>query len=134
MANPFLSPEWLREARALRAQYGGNHSFPHVVRLNLIVTEVPFGDSPVLAHVDTSSGELDVDTGHVQVPDLTVTVDYLTAKAILVEGNPQAATQAFMAGKIRVEGDMAKLMLALQGTPTDGASDDFATKLREITD
>ena len=35
--------------------------------------------------------------------DLTVTVDYETAKAILVEGNAQAAMQAFMAGRIKIE-------------------------------
>jgi len=32
-----------------------------------------------------------------------VTVDYITAKAILVDGNPQAAMTAFMNGKIRLE-------------------------------
>ena len=40
------------------------------------------------------------------------------AKAILVEGNPQVGMQAFMQGKVRVEGDMAKLMM-LQGAPPD---------------
>ena len=133
MANPFLSPEWVHEARALRAEFPATPALSQVVKLNLIVTEVPFGDGPINAHVDTSSGALDVDTGHVDAPDLTVTVDYLTAKAILVEGNPQAAMQAFMAGKVRVEGDMAKLM-ALQVAPTDGSSEAFAARLREITD
>jgi hypothetical protein len=132
MANPFLSPEWVLEARKLREEYGGTHSFSQVVRLNLIVTEVPFGDGPIEAHVDTSSGELDVDTGHVSAPDLTVTVDYQTAKAILVDGNPQAGMQAFMAGKVRVEGDMSKLM-ALQVAPTDGPGEEFANRLRQIT-
>ena len=42
-----------------------------------------------------------------------MTVDYLTAKAIIVDGNPQAGMQAFMAGKIKVQGDMTKMM-ALQ--------------------
>jgi putative sterol carrier protein len=62
-------------------------------------------------------------------------VDYDTAKAILIEGNPQAGMQAFMAGKVRVEGDMAKLM-ALQATPATGDSNaaELATRLREITE
>ena len=46
-----------------------------------------------------------------------MTVDYDTAKAILIEGNPQAGMQAFMAGKVKVEGDMAKLM-ALRPPPS----------------
>ena len=84
--------------------------------MNLVVTTVPFSDEDILAHMDTTSGELVLDTGHIENQDLKVVVDYDTAKAILIEGNPQAGMQAFMAGKIRVEGDMAKLM-ALQAAP-----------------
>jgi putative sterol carrier protein len=42
--------------------------------------------------------------------------------------------QAFMAGKIRVEGDMAKLM-ALQMAPVGGDSSaaEMANRLKEIT-
>jgi putative sterol carrier protein len=84
--------------------------------------------------MDTSSGELVLDVGHLEVQDLKVTVDYDTAKAILVEGNPQAGMQAFMAGKVRVEGDMAKLM-ALQTAPaaSDSSAAELATRLRDIT-
>ncbi|HUZ09358.1 MAG TPA: SCP2 sterol-binding domain-containing protein [Acidimicrobiales bacterium] len=134
MANPFLSDEWLYEARKLRSEYEGKTApFPNVVRMNLVVNEVPFGDGVIDAHLDTSSGELDLDTGHLESPDLTVTVDYLTAKAILIDGNPQAGMQAFMAGKVRVVGDMAKLM-ALQIAPPDGSAQELAGRLREITD
>ncbi len=62
-----------------------------------------------------------------------VTVDYATAKAILVEGNAQAGMQAFMAGKVRVEGDMTKLMV-LQTSPQDGSAQELAARLREITE
>ena len=121
-AYPFLSDEWLDEARKIRAEYEGKTPpFPHKVRMNLVVTAVPFSEDDILAHMDTSSGELVLDTGHVDEQDLKVTVDYDTAKAILIEGNPQAGMQAFMAGKVRVEGDMAKLM-ALQASPAAGDS------------
>ncbi|HEY3942612.1 MAG TPA: SCP2 sterol-binding domain-containing protein [Acidimicrobiales bacterium] len=134
MANPFLSDAWLREARALRAEFGPSlPSPPQGVRMNLVVNEVPFGDGAIDAHLDTSSGALDLETGHVERPDLTVTVDYVTAKAILVDNNPQAAMQAFMAGKVRVEGDMAKLM-TLQLSPPNGSAQQFADRLRAITD
>jgi hypothetical protein len=109
-------------------------SFPHAVRMNLVVTEVPFGDKDIDAHMDTSSGELVLDVGHLGTQDLKVTVDYDTAKAILIEGNPQAGMQAFMAGRIRVEGDMAKL-LALQAAPVgaDSSAAEMANRLKEIT-
>ena len=54
-----------------------------------------------------------LDTGHIDPVDLKVSLDYDVARAILIEGNPQAGIQAFMSGKIKVEGDIAKLM-ALQ--------------------
>jgi len=82
--------------------------------------------------VDTSSGELVLDTGHIEPVDLKVVLDYDVAKAILVEGNPQAGLQAFMSGKIKVEGDIAKLM-ALQGATPDPAAAEMAARILAIT-
>jgi putative sterol carrier protein len=132
---PFLSDEWLDEARKIREEYAGKTPpIAHSVKMNLVVTAVPFSDEDINAHMDTSSGELELDTGHLDAPDLKVTVDYDTAKAILIEGNPQAGMQAFMAGKVRVEGDMAKLMM-LQSQPAaqDANAAEMAAKVRAIT-
>ncbi len=104
-AYPFLSDEWLEEARKIRAEYEGKTPpIPHQVRMNLVVTAVPFSDDDIHAHMDTSSGELILEIGHLEIQDLKVTVDYDTAKAILIEGNPQAGMQAFMAGKVQGRG------------------------------
>ena len=65
--------------------------------------------------MDTSGGAMDMGLGALENPDLTVTVDYETAKAIIVDGNPQAGMQAFMAGKIKVQGDMTKMMALQSG-------------------
>ena len=133
---PFLSDEWLDEAHKIREEYAGKTPpITHSVKMNLVVTSVPFSDDDINAHMDTSSGELELDTGHLDAPDLKVTVDYDTAKAILIEGNPQAGMQAFMAGKVRVEGDMAKLMM-LQSQPAaqDPNAAEMAAKLRDITE
>jgi putative sterol carrier protein len=94
---------------------------------------MPFGDGTIKAHMDTSSGEMQLETGHLDEPDLTVTLDYETAKAIFVDGNPQAGMQAFMAGKVKVEGDMTKLM-AMQTTPPNERAVEFSQKVREITE
>jgi putative sterol carrier protein len=85
------------------------------------------------AHLDTSSGELLLDVEHIDPVDLTVTLDYDIAKAILIEGNPQAGMQAFMSGKIKVEGDMAKL-LALQGGVSDPSTAEVAARIKAITE
>ena len=66
-------------------------------------------------------------------PDLTVTLDYETAKAIIVDQNPQAGMQAFMAGKIKVQGDMTKLMAMQSGAP-DPTQQKIAERIKEITE
>jgi hypothetical protein len=134
MAYPFLSDEWIAAARDLREEYRDVAApIGQVVRINLVVNEVPFGRGEIEAHLDTSSGQLDLETGHVTDHDLQVTVDYVTARSIIVEGNPQAAMQAFINGKIQVEGDMAKL-LVLQGAPPDPSTQELGARLREITE
>ena len=79
---PFLSDEWLQAARAIREEYRGKtQPMAHQVRMNQVITDVPFGDGTINAHMDTSSGEIKMDLGHLDDPDLTVTLDYDTAKA-----------------------------------------------------
>ena len=130
---PFLSDEWMSAAQAIREEYKGKTPpAAHTVRMNLRIGDVPFGDGTVEAHMDSSSGELEMDLGFLDGPDLTVGVDYGTAKAIFVDGNPQAGMQAFMAGKIKVEGDMTKLM-AMQAAAPDPVTLEIASKIKEIT-
>ena len=130
----FLSDDWLDEARAIRAEYEGRGStIEHSVRMNLVVVEVPFGEGSVHAHVDTSTGELVLDVGHIDPVDLKVTIGYDIARALLVEGNPQAGLQAFMQGKIKVEGDIAKLM-ALQTVSPDPSAAEMAARIQAITE
>ncbi|MGA2837436.1 MAG: SCP2 sterol-binding domain-containing protein [Acidimicrobiales bacterium] len=130
----FLSDEWLDAARAIRAEYEGQGgTIEHSIRMNLVVIEVPFGEGAVHAHADTSTGELVLDIGHIDPADLMVTVGYDIARAILVEGNPQAGLQAFMQGKIKVEGDIAKLM-ALQSASPDPTAAEIAARIQAITE
>jgi hypothetical protein len=130
----FLSDEWLDEARAIRAEYDGRGGgIEHAVRVNLVVVEVPFGEGAVHAHADTSTGELILDLGHIDPADLTVTIGYDIARAMLVEGNPQAGLQAYMQGKIKVEGDIAKL-LALQSVSPDPTAAEIAARIQDMTE
>lgn len=116
---PFLSDEWVEESKRIRDEYRDQvPEFPVTIRMNQIVKDVPFGEGTIQAHIDTSSGQLEMGTGHLESPDLTVTLGYDTARAILVDGDAQAAMNAFMSGKIKIDGDITK-MIALQ---TAGAS------------
>ena len=129
MPYPFLSDEWVDESRRIREEY--KDQIPEIavsVRMNQVVNEVPFGDGVIHAHVDTSSGRLEVEPGHLESPDLTVTLSYATAKSILVDGDAQAAMNAFLGGRIKVDGDITK-MLALQTVGANSASDPLAVEM-----
>jgi hypothetical protein len=134
-AHPFLSEEWIAEARRIHEEHRGRvQTAPPQIRMNLVVTDVPFGSGSMDAHVDTLSGELEIDLGHLRDADIALTLGYETAKAILVEQDGQAAMQAFLGGRIKIEGDMTKL-LVLQGqlaTP-DPVAVEVAQRIREIT-
>jgi hypothetical protein len=114
---PFLSDEWVTEARRIYSEAeetAGVGVIPSgalaPVRVNLIVAEAPFSASPLDAHVDTSSGTLTVDTGHLENPDVTVSMAYDTARSLFVQGDIQAVMQAFLGGRIKVDGDLTKLL------------------------
>jgi putative sterol carrier protein len=129
VAYQFLSDEWVDAARKIREDLDQPTTAPQPVKMNLVITDVPFGEGTVDAHMDTTSGELVLDLGHVDGPDVTATLDYETAKAMMVDANPQAAMQAFMAGKIKLQGDMTKAM-AMQSGPVDP---ELTKKIQEIT-
>jgi putative sterol carrier protein len=129
----FLSPDWIDAARALREQYQADAEAPaSPIRMNLTVEGVPHGNGLVEAHVDTTNGLVEIDLGHIEPADVKVSLDYDTARAVLIDNNAEAAMGAFMAGKVRVEGDMTRL-LAYQSAPPTAAQREVATALKQLT-
>ena len=134
MPHPFLSAEWMAEAKAIRARHAGETTkVTQVLKINQVVTGAPFGDGTVESHIDTSSGDVVLELGHLEDADVTVTTDYETAKSIFVEQDPAAGMQAFLGGKITVQGDMMKLMAMQVAMPTDDASQQIAEEIKAIT-
>lgn len=133
--HPFLSPEWLDEARKIREEYKGRagQAAPPV-KMNQVITDVPFGQGQLDAHIDTTSGEMHMDVGHIEGAEVKITVPYHVARAIFVDADAQGAMQAFMSGQIKVEGDMTKL-LAMQsgGVAADPVAIEIAQRLKAIT-
>ncbi|MCZ7527278.1 MAG: SCP2 sterol-binding domain-containing protein [Acidimicrobiia bacterium] len=107
--HPFLSDEWFGEVERLVAEHGAETPAHANVMVNLVITNTPFGDERHM-HMGAKDGAGAWGIGHVDGADVTLTTDYDTAKDVFVSGNPQAGMQAFMSGKIKVQGDMAKLM------------------------
>jgi SCP-2 sterol transfer family len=131
---PFLSEEWIEAAHAIREEYRGRTAPPPLaVRMNQVITGVPFGEGTIRSHLDTTDGDVEIALGHLEKPDVTVTLDYDTAKALLVEQDAQAGMQAFMAGRIMVQGDMSKLLALQQPGSADPAAREAAARIKEIT-
>lgn len=131
----FLSEEWMTAAREIRARYEGD--LPEItaaVRLNQVITDVPFGEGTVHAHIDTTGGAMVFELGHVDEPDAVIMTDYVTARALLVERDPAVFMQAMMQGKVQLQGDMMKLLAAMssQSAPTELA-DQVAVEIAAIT-
>jgi putative sterol carrier protein len=132
---PFLSTEWMDAAKRIRDEMPAPET-PAVgaMKANLVVTSSPFDGGDVKAHVDTTDGEIVVEQGHLDAPDLTITVEYDTAKALFVDLDVTAAMQAFMAGKVKVQGDITKLMaMGAPAAEADGRTVAIATAIRDIT-
>ncbi len=129
----FLSDEWVSGVEALVAQHAGDTGAPHGnVLVNLVVTDTPFGDERQF-HMGSADGAAVMGGGHLEGADVTLTTDYATAKEVFVANNPQAGMQAFMAGKVKVQGDMTKLMMA-QGGGGGGANPALQGAIQEMTE
>ncbi len=134
MTYAFLSDEWLAAAKAVREQYADQATkVTTIVRMNQIITDVPFGDGTLNVFLDTSSGDVVMDLGVLDAPDLTVTTDYETARQVFVEQNQSAGMQAFIAGKIKVQGDMMKMMALQTAMPHDEIAIRIAREIKELT-
>ncbi|MET0158854.1 MAG: SCP2 sterol-binding domain-containing protein [Acidimicrobiales bacterium] len=130
----FLTDEWMEAAKAVRDEYADQVSPPaHAIRMNQVVTDVPFGEGTINAYIDTSSGAFVFDFGELDEPDAVMMTDYDTARALIVDRDPAIAMQSFMAGKIRVQGDMMKLMAMQTALPTNDASAQVADEIAAIT-
>jgi putative sterol carrier protein len=124
----YLSPEWLDAAQA---EMDSSESLPSVADglafvVQHVVTDGPDGD--VSFHVRVDGTGVQLQKG--DAPDATVvfTEDYGTAAAIA--RGELSAQSAFMKGRIRVSGDLAKLIE--QGTAF-GEIADMLARLRSDT-
>ncbi len=113
MAVKFLSQEW---AQAMTEALNSSDDFRKAaagqqVKLQQVVTDTP-GGGETKYYFTLDGGTAHVGLGEVADPEATLTQNYETAAAISREElNP---TNAFMQGKLKISGNMMKLM-QLQG-------------------
>lgn len=129
MPEKFLSEPWFTEVESLSDEAPPPTGPMADLVLNIVVTGAPDGD----VEVTMNNGQFE--RGLAADAPTKITVPYDVAKDIFINGNQAAGMQAFMAGQIKVDGDMAKLM-ALQaggGAPSPEQKA-FQEKLQAITE
>jgi hypothetical protein len=135
--HPFLSEPWMAAAREIREKYADQATkVTTSIRMNQVITDVPaeVADSgEVRTYLDTSSGDVVMELGELDGADLTVTTDYDTARKLFVEQDQAAGMQAFMSGKIKVQGDMMKMMAMQTAMPQDEVAKTVAQEIKDIT-
>lgn len=110
----FLTQAWFDEVTQLTAQ-AGDLNLPPVIKnltINLKVTDTADGE------VSASFYEGNIHQGLKEGALTTLILDAKTLKAVFLERDMNYAMQAFMEGKIKVEGDMGQLMSIQTATPS----------------
>ena len=128
VSHTFLSDDWFTAMDALRAEVGDPEVAPAMkdLKLNIVVTGGPEGDREV--HLDAGQFR----PGAVDGAPTKLIVPFDVARSIFIDGNQQAAMQAFMTGKVRVEGDISRVM-AMQTAGTSPSQQAFQDRLKAIT-
>jgi hypothetical protein len=127
MPHTFLSDDWLDAVEAMRDEAPEPAPAMKDLKLNIVVAGGPDGDR----EIHMAAGQFE--RGLVDDAPTKLTVPYDVAKAMFIDGNQQAAMQAFMSGQIKVEGDMAKLMAMQAGGAPTAEQVAFQEKIKAIT-
>jgi putative sterol carrier protein len=101
----FLSQEWLDEARALATDQPERPGAS--ATMQFVVTGGPDGD--ITYYWVIENGRLN-EAARGQLPDAEVTLTTSYADSVAIQKGDLDANAAFMQGKTKVTGDMAKLM------------------------
>lgn len=120
MAVKFLTEEWAGAVTDALNNHPGFKSAMGSAELavQFHTTDAPEGD--VLYYMTTSQGQARLEMGELDDPDVTITQNYDTATAIS-QGELNTQT-AFMTGKIKVSGNLAKLMMHQRAISEWGAA------------
>ena len=123
----FLTDDWFSTVETLTAQAGDLNLPPALANLaiNLVVTdtsgntELALGGGRILKGLSSNA-------------KTTLNMDAETLRKVFLEFDMSAAMQAFMTGKIKVQGDMSQLM-ALQTAKPSQEQKDLFKKVLEHT-
>jgi putative sterol carrier protein len=121
----------MEAAKAIRDKYAADVPKLPSIKMQQVITDAP-GGGEIKMYLDTSSGAMVMDKGELPDAEVTITLPYDVARKQMVDQDQAAAMQAFMSGKVKVTGDMMKLM-SMQGMGQDEASKKINDEIKEMT-
>ena len=127
MRHQFLSDEWFTEVDRLIAAAGDLQIPPAMkaVEVNVTVTS-PSGNTDLFMKDGLFT------RGHQASAPTKLTIPAELARKIFVDGDTAAGVQAFLEGKMQVEGDLAKLV-AMQTVEPSEPQKQLTKRIAEIT-
>ncbi len=124
----FLTDDWFSTVETLTMQAGDLNLPPALANLaiNLVVSDTQ------------GNTELSLDGGAIKKglssnAKTTLNMDGETLRKVFLEFDMAAAMQAFMTGKIKVQGDMSQLMALQTAKPSQEQKDLFKKVLEQTT-
>lgn len=105
----FLSADWANEVTAALNSHDGFKNAIGTADLGIQFVTEDGPDGEVSYYLSSSGGDTTMALGELESPDVTVKQSYDTATAI-ARGEMNTQT-AFMTGKLKVSGNLAKLMM-----------------------
>ena len=127
-----IARAWLAAAQSL--VFTGRHEGSEVANNRAIELAEARGDVMAAVIAANGVGMILAELGELDPADVTVTTDYVTARALFVDQDQAASMQAFMAGKIKVQGDMMKMMAMQTSMPQDDIARAIAGEIQAITE
>jgi putative sterol carrier protein len=124
----FLSDEWFTKVDELAAA-SGDLDVPAQLAGLIININVEAADGAHQMHIDGGKFQ----RGHSDKGEVTIGLSEDLARKLFIDQDMSAGMQAFMAGEIKIEGDMTKLM-AFQTTPMSDKQKALIRQVKEITD
>lgn len=102
----FLTQAWFDQVQQLTENAGELNLSPTLknLKINLKIHNAPNGD------MEASFYDGNIHQNFIDNATTTVSLDAQILRAILLEKNINQAMEAFMSGKIRIEGDMGQLL------------------------
>ena len=124
----FLTDDWFSNVETLTAQAGDLNLSPALANLaiNLVVADA------------SGNTELSLEGGAIKKglssnAKTTLNMDGETLRKVFLEFDMAAAMQAFMTGKIKVQGDMSQLMALQTAKPSQEQKDLFRKVLEQTS-